>query len=108
MYGRDDGFDAEWYGAAGYVKYKINDNLAVVGRAEIFREQVWATYQQDLVGLNLIEFFGDGHVLWASDYPHPDSTWPRSREVVERETAHLDHETKRKILRDNAKVLYGI
>lgn len=76
--------------------------------SEIFREQVWATYQQDLVGLNLIQFFGDGHVLWASDYPHPDSTWPNSREVVERETAHLDATTKRKVLRDNAKVLYGI
>jgi predicted TIM-barrel fold metal-dependent hydrolase len=76
--------------------------------SEIFREQVWATYQQDLVGLHLLDFFGDGHAMWASDYPHPDSTWPHSREVVERETAHLDPVAKRKVLRDNAKALYGI
>ncbi len=38
VYGRDDGFDAEWYGAAGYVKYKVNDRLSIVGRAEIFRD----------------------------------------------------------------------
>lgn len=76
--------------------------------SEIFREQVWATYQQDLVGLNLLDSFGDGHVMWASDYPHPDSTWPNSREVVERETGHLDPIAKRKVLRDNARALYGI
>ncbi len=76
--------------------------------SELFRRQVWATYQQDLVGLHLVDFFGDGHIMWASDYPHPDSTWPRSRDVVERETAHLSPEVKRKVIRDNAKALYGI
>jgi hypothetical protein len=24
-------------------------------------------------------FFGEGHLLWASDYPHPDSVWPNSK-----------------------------
>jgi predicted TIM-barrel fold metal-dependent hydrolase len=43
-----------------------------------------------------------------SDYPHPDSTWPHSQEVVARETAHLSPEAKRKILHDNAAALYGI
>lgn len=76
--------------------------------SELFREQVWATYQQDLVGLHLIDFFGDGHIMWASDYPHPDSTWPSSRDVVERETAHLDPATKRKVIYQNAQRLYGI
>jgi len=76
--------------------------------SEMFRRQVWATYQQDLVGLHLVDFFGDGHIMWASDYPHPDSTWPRSQEVIERETAHLSPEVKRKVLRENAQALYRI
>jgi hypothetical protein len=38
VYGRDAGFDAEWYGAAGYVKYNLNEELALVGRAEVFRD----------------------------------------------------------------------
>ncbi|HEX6510956.1 MAG TPA: amidohydrolase family protein, partial [Chloroflexota bacterium] len=76
--------------------------------SELFRQQAWATYQQDLVGLHLVDFFGDGHIMWASDYPHPDSTWPRSQEVVERETAHLSPEVKRKVLCENAQKLYGI
>lgn len=38
VYGADDGANAEWYGAAGYVKYTVNDETALVGRAEIFRD----------------------------------------------------------------------
>ena len=60
------------------------------------------------VGLALVDFFGAGHMMWASDYPHPDSTWPRSREVVEDETARLPAAIKQGIIRDNAKALYGI
>jgi uncharacterized protein len=76
--------------------------------SEVFKRQVWATYQSDAVGLHLVDFFGDGHMMWASDYPHPDSTWPHSQETVARETAHLSPEAKRKILHDNAAALYGI
>ena len=45
----------------------------------------------------------EGHMMWASDYPHPDSTWPHSRAVLEREMAHLDAAMRRKITRDNAR-----
>ena len=35
---RDDGFNADGYGAAGYAIYKISDIWKVVGRAEIWRD----------------------------------------------------------------------
>ena len=76
--------------------------------SEVFRRQVWVTYQQDRVGLELVDFFGEGHMMWASDYPHPDSTWPNSQAIVEKETAHLSPERKKAILRDNAAALYGL
>jgi predicted TIM-barrel fold metal-dependent hydrolase len=76
--------------------------------SELFRRQVWATYQSDSVGLHLVEFFGEGHMMWASDYPHPDSTWPWSQNVIEKETGHLDPEMKKRIIRDNAAALYGL
>lgn len=76
--------------------------------SETFRRQVWATYQEDYVGLHLIEFFGEGHMMWASDYPHPDSTWPFSQETVQKETAHLTPEMRLKIVRDNARAFYGL
>ncbi len=76
--------------------------------SEIFKRQVWATYQTDLVGLHLIEFFGDGHIMWGSDYPHPDSTWPFSNETIEKDTGHLSPEMKKKVIHDNAAALYGL
>lgn len=76
--------------------------------SELFREQVWATYQSDEVGLHLLQFFGDGHMMWASDYPHPDSTWPNSVDVVEKETAHLTPIEKKKLVRDNALAFFGL
>ncbi len=76
--------------------------------SELFRRQVWASFQEDHVAMSLLPFYGEGHVLWASDYPHPDSTWPNSRQIVERQMAHLPAETRRQVTRDNAAALYGL
>lgn len=37
-YGQDDGYDAEWYGAAHYVTYVVNDWVTVGARGEIWRD----------------------------------------------------------------------
>jgi uncharacterized protein len=58
--------------------------------------------------MSLIPFFGDGHLLWASDYPHPDSVWPNSRAAIERQMGHLSPEMRRKLTHDNAAALYGL
>jgi uncharacterized protein len=76
--------------------------------SELFKRQIYATFQNDPVALSLLPFFGAGHVLWASDYPHPDSTWPNSRAVVERQMRHLAPELRRKLTHDNAVALYRL
>ena len=76
--------------------------------SEVFKKQVWATYQQDLVGLNLIPFFGEGHMMWASDYPHPDSTWPNSVAILDKEMQNIDPLMRQKITHDNAKAFYSL
>jgi predicted TIM-barrel fold metal-dependent hydrolase len=55
-----------------------------------------------------LPFFGEGHLLWASDYPHPDSVWPNSRAAIERQMGHLSPEMRRKLTHDNAAALYGL
>ncbi len=74
--------------------------------SELFRRQVWVTYQEDAVGLKLTEYFGEDKLMWASDYPHPDSTWPNSRAIVDKETANLPANLRKKILYENARALY--
>jgi len=74
--------------------------------SEIFKRQVWATFQTDFVGLHLTDFFGDGHIMWGSDYPHPDSTWPFSQQIIAKDSDHLAQDLKQKVYRDNAAALY--
>jgi predicted TIM-barrel fold metal-dependent hydrolase len=76
--------------------------------SETFRRQVWVTFQDDQVGLDLLDHFGEDKVMWACDYPHPDSTFPESRAVIQRLTADLPDTVRRRLLHDNAAALYGI
>jgi uncharacterized protein len=76
--------------------------------SELFKRQVYVTFQEDYVAMNLLDFYGEGNVLWASDYPHPDSTWPNSRAVIDRQMAPLSPEMRRRLTHDNAAALYGL
>lgn len=76
--------------------------------SEVFKQQVYATVQEDHVAIALLPFYGEGHVLRASDYPHPDSVWPNSRAAIDGQTAHLTRETRKKLTHDNAAALYRL
>lgn len=76
--------------------------------SDLFKRQIWATFQDDHVAMELIPFFGEGHLMWASDYPHPDSVWPHSRQAIERQMGHLSPELRRKLTHDNAADLLGL
>ena len=73
-----------------------------------FRRQIWATFQTDYAGLRLLDVLGEHRVMWASDYPHADSTWPDSRKVVEDNFTDVAPAARRRILCDNARELYGL
>jgi predicted TIM-barrel fold metal-dependent hydrolase len=47
-------------------------------------------------------------LLWASDYPHPEGTYPHSQATVERIFAGLSDAELRAVTHDNAARLYGI
>ncbi|PYN32319.1 MAG: hypothetical protein DME01_22245 [Candidatus Rokuibacteriota bacterium] len=47
------------------------------------------------------------NIMWSSDYPHTVSTWPRSREVVERDFKGVPDKERRQIVRETAARLYG-
>jgi predicted TIM-barrel fold metal-dependent hydrolase len=75
--------------------------------SEYFRRQVFATFIDDRVGVASREFIGVENIMWSSDYPHTVSTWPHSRDVVERDFKDVPAKDKRQIVRDNAARLYG-
>ncbi len=73
-----------------------------------WRRQVWATFQTDLVGLRLLDVLGEDRVMWASDYPHADSTWPESQSAIEANFKDVAPGARRRILCENARELYGL
>ena len=92
-------FDFEW-------QDQFRDLLARPP-SETWRRQFFATFQVDRTGLENLAAIGENTVMWGSDFPHPDGTWPDSQEVLEPQLASLSPETRRKILCDNAADLYG-
>ena len=75
--------------------------------SEYWREQCFATYQSDRVGLRLVDVIGVDNVMWGSDFPHPDGVWPDSLDFIEREFEGISTEIRQKITCDNAARLYG-
>jgi predicted TIM-barrel fold metal-dependent hydrolase len=70
---------------------------------------VVATYEVDELGLDLVGRIGADNIMWASDYPRGDSTWPHSRQAIEESgLSKLDPDTRRKIVWDTAARIYGI
>ena len=75
--------------------------------SDLFKRQVYGTFQQSPTAMRLLEFWGPDNLLWATDYPHPDSIWPNSHKVAEETMGHLPPEVIRKLTHDNAAKLYG-
>ena len=75
---------------------------------EYFRRHVWATFQDDPVGVQTVDWIGSDRLMWASDYPHGDSTWPDSRATIERNFAGVAPDTVKKITYGNVAELYGL
>jgi predicted TIM-barrel fold metal-dependent hydrolase len=88
---------------------KTQDHRLSMLPSEIFHRQVYATYEDEDLGVRLIPEIGADNVMWASDYPHGDSTWPNSRKVLaESPLAKLGDDVLRKVICDNAARVYGI
>jgi len=76
--------------------------------SEYFKRQIWATFLDDPVGPATYKFYGEDNYMWGSDFPHSDSTWPRSREVIKHDFAGLPEEVARKMLWENTAKLYRL
>jgi predicted TIM-barrel fold metal-dependent hydrolase len=76
--------------------------------SELFKRQIYATFQESPTAMALLDFYGPDNLLWATDYPHPDSIWPNSRAAIQRQMGHLPADVVRKLTHDNAAKLYGL
>jgi len=76
--------------------------------SEYWKRQMYATFFNDAVGAHYFEWGDVDHYMWSNDYPHPNSTWPNSLKVIDRDLGHLPAEKRAKLVRDNAAELYNL
>jgi predicted TIM-barrel fold metal-dependent hydrolase len=74
----------------------------------IFFDHVYCTWLEDYSGTRQFTWWGQDNLMWSNDYPHPNMTFPRSRENVVGHIGNLPKEIQLKLIRENAIRLYGL
>lgn len=72
--------------------------------SEYFKRQMGATFMYEPLGLKYCyEYFGPDCLYWSTDFPHPATSWPNSRALMEKQftAAGIPDADRRKIVCDN-------
>ena len=73
-----------------------------------YKRHVYSCFFKDTVGIDLLDRIGEDNVLFETDYPHQDGTFPNTLAIAEELFGHLEQETIDKIARNNAVKLFGL
>ena len=84
-----------------------NEELEGLPISAYFWRQVYATFIDDRVGTYLAQEWGQNNFLWSSDYPHVNSIWPTSRDVIKKSMGYLPAETRRNFVTLNTARVYN-
>jgi predicted TIM-barrel fold metal-dependent hydrolase len=76
--------------------------------SEYFREHIYFTFQDDYTAFKFKDDVNVERMMWANDFPHSDSTWPWSQDVLKTQLAPLTESERNLILHDNVARLYGL
>ena len=81
-----------------------NDKLP----SDFFRDQIFTTFQEDKVGLQVLpDMIGTDTLMFGSDYPHAESTWPNSQQFLDDLLTGFSVEDQMKFTQDNVARLFG-
>ena len=92
----------------GYVKHDhwVKPKLSM-RPSDYVRRQVQLTFQYDPVGVANRGFTGLRCLMWGSDYPHHEGTWPNSQEAVAKQFEGVPEDEIDQIVRRNAIETFG-
>ena len=76
--------------------------------SEFFHSNVFLGFQEDALGIRLRDIIGVDNLQWGADYPHHESTFPRSRQILEEILVDCTDEEKTKIAGGNAARVYNL
>jgi predicted TIM-barrel fold metal-dependent hydrolase len=73
-----------------------------------YYRQVYGCFFKDQHGMDSLDLVGVDNVLFETDYPHSDSTWPNTKQVAEKLFAGMADDVVTKIVRGNAIRMLGL
>jgi predicted TIM-barrel fold metal-dependent hydrolase len=88
-------------------KWSLRDDAGEPPSTYYYR-QMYSCFFKDSVGIDLLDRLGRDNIMFETDYPHQDGTWPDSAAVAYGLLGHLEPETIQKIVQGNAVRLFGI
>ncbi|MDQ1490906.1 MAG: hypothetical protein QOJ23_3420 [Actinomycetota bacterium] len=92
-----------------YTKHRLWEKTPLTAPpSEYLARQVYASFILDDAGMASRELIGRDRIMWSSDYPHADSTWPNSRQLLTEHYGQLPEEDLTAILGGNALAVYGL
>ena len=74
--------------------------------SEVLRRNFWFCSIDDPSAFGALDAIGVERILVESDYPHADSTWPDTQQVVARNVANLSADDAARITHRNAAELF--
>src|SRR6059058_2612271 len=74
--------------------------------SDFFRRNVVLSFQEDAIGIRLRDAIGVDNMMWGSDYPHSESTFPRSRKILAEILAGVSDDEQVKIVGANTARVY--
>ncbi len=73
-----------------------------------YRDHVCSCFFKDAVGVRMLDLVGEDNVMFETDYPHQDGTWPYSRQAAAEQFGMLTDTQVHKLARGNAISLFGL
>ncbi|MGB8364172.1 MAG: amidohydrolase family protein [Rhizomicrobium sp.] len=70
--------------------------------------QVYSSYQHDVSAIPTLQHFGYNNVLWGSDYPHLEGTFPKTQEVLHHMFEGVPDDVRYRVTMGAFEELFGI
>jgi predicted TIM-barrel fold metal-dependent hydrolase len=69
-------------------------------------QNIWGSFLRDRIGIELRDRPGGRNIMWSSDFPHSETTFPNSVEAIEEEFAGIPEDAVREIVGGRAARLF--
>lgn len=91
-----------------YIGSSLWNSGQVTLPSDFFHSNVFHGFQEDSRGIMDLHLIGVDNLQWGSDYPHTGSTFPKSRQIIERILENCTEEERSKITGGNTARAYNL